>query len=131
MLHQLCAVAQSQNRNSQLEQFSGVGRRTLLIAAVWATGQNDTLRVHGLDLIQIGAIRIYLAVNIAFTDTAGYQLVILAAKVNDNDFLLIHAFPPYRIYMEETAPGIFLLHHKTARRSPFLSSYSIIENFTL
>ena len=56
MHHQLGSVAQSQNRNAHLKQFLGISRCPFFIATVRTTCQNDSLRIHFLDLCQIGFV---------------------------------------------------------------------------
>ena len=93
--HQLSAIAQSKYRNSHFKQFSAAGRGSLFVTAVGASGKNDSLRIHLPNCSNVGFIGIYFTVNVAFTNTAGYQLIVLAAKINDNDFFSVHELSSY------------------------------------
>ena len=89
MHHQLAAVADAEDGHTPSKDF-GVDRgRIRQIGAVGAAGEDDALRVFGLDLGKVGTVRIDLAIYVAFADTARDQLIILAAEIqNDNGFLL-------------------------------------------
>ena len=88
--HQLAAIADAKDRHAQLKDLGIVMGRILLINAAGAAGEDDADGVHGLQLFKGGGIGLYLAVDIAFPDAAGNQLIILTAKVQDNDHLMIH-----------------------------------------
>ena len=79
--HQLSAIADSQNRNTQFKNLLRAAGCSILKYHIGTAGKNDSLGIHLPNLIQTHVIGMYLAVNITFTDTAGNQLVILAAKV--------------------------------------------------
>ena len=72
MLHQLCAVAESQHRDTQLEELFCTGGSTFLVAAVGAAGQDNALGMHIFDFLDVSFIRINFAVYITFTDTTGH-----------------------------------------------------------
>ena len=88
MNHQLRAVAKAENRHSEFKQLTRCSRRSLRIDAVRAAGQDNSLWIHGADLVKRRPVGIDLTVDTALTDTSGYQLVILPAEVNDDDFFL-------------------------------------------
>ena len=61
-------------------------------------GKNNTDGLAGQDIRQGHVPRNDFGIDVAFADTAGDQLGILAAKVQDNDgFFLLHRFPPKRL----------------------------------
>ena len=91
-LHQLCAVAESQNRDPEGEQLRGAGGGAFFIAARRTSGQDDALRRHLPDLLQRGTIGIDLAVDVVLPDPARHQLVVLSAEINDDDFFLVLNF---------------------------------------
>ena len=95
MTHELRTIAQSQHRNSKLEQFLAAGRSAFHIHTVWAASQDNALRIHFFDLFDIGLVRINLTINIALTYTAGNQLVVLTAKVDYNNLLSVHESSSY------------------------------------
>ena len=70
MHHQLCAVAQSQNRNSKFKQFLAASCCTFLIATVRTTGKDNALRVHLFNFLDAGLVGINFTVHITFPDPA-------------------------------------------------------------
>ena len=60
----------------------------LQIDGVGAAGEDDADGIHGLQLRQGCGVGLDLAVHAALTDAAGDELVVLAAKVQDNDSLV-------------------------------------------
>ena len=90
MHHQLAAVADAQHRHTQGKQVGGAGGGSGIVHAVGAAGQDDALGILGPDGLQRGTIGVDLAVYAALPDTAGDQLVILAAEVqHDHGFSLL------------------------------------------
>ncbi|CDF41995.1 putative uncharacterized protein [Roseburia sp. CAG:182] len=83
--HKLRTIAKSKYRNPKLKKFFLIRRRVLFVTAVWPSCQNDTLWIHSFDLLNVCFIRINLAINIAFSDSAGNQLVVLSAEIKYND----------------------------------------------
>ena len=81
MCHQLAAVADAQNRNTQFKDARIAVRRGLLVNAVRTAGEDDADRVHGLDLFQRRFIRFYFTVNMMLAHTARNKLIVLPAKV--------------------------------------------------
>ena len=95
--HQLAAVADAEDRHTPSVDFGVDGGRIRQIGTVGAAGEDDALRVFGLDLGKVGTVRIDLAIYVAFADAARDQLIILAAEIqNDNGFLL-HEGSPFSI----------------------------------
>ena len=90
MGHQLAAIADTKDWNAHAEDLRVIVGGFLLIHTARATGEDDTDGVHGLNFFQGGSIGLDLAVDIAFPDTACNQLIILPAKVQNNDHLMIH-----------------------------------------
>ena len=85
--HELAAVADAEDRYAQREDGGIDLRGGGIIDAVRAAGEDKALGLHGLELLQRGRVGLDLAVYIALTDTAGDELVILPAKVqNENRF---------------------------------------------
>ena len=81
--HQLAAVADAEDGHAPVINI-GVDRgRIRQVGAVGAAGEDDALGVFGLDFGKVGAVRINLAIYVAFADAAGAKLIILAAKIND------------------------------------------------
>ena len=95
MHHKLCAVAQAKYRDSQFEQLSGIGRRVCFVTTVWSSGKDDSLGIHCLNLLNASPVGVYFTVNIAFSDTPCNELVVLAAKINDDYLFLIHSFSSF------------------------------------
>ena len=96
--HQLAAVADAQDRHTPGVDLGVDGRRIRQIGAVGAAGEDDAHGVLGLDLGQVGTVRIDLAIDVTFTDAAGDQLVILAAEIQYDNGFLLHGCAPFSIY---------------------------------
>ena len=90
MRNQLCAVANSQNRYTQLKYFFRYTGGILQIHAVRPAGKNDAGRVLLFNFCQRRLIRQYLTVNITVSDTPCNQLVILSAEIKHNNKLMRH-----------------------------------------
>ena len=86
--NQLAAVANTQDGNAQGKQ----GRVRLggfeIVDTVGAAGEDDADGVHGLQFRCGGGIGLYFAVNAAFPDPTGNQLIVLTAEVQDDDCLM-------------------------------------------
>ena len=96
--HQLAAVADAEDGHAPVVNL-GVDRgRIRQVGAVGAAGKDDALGVLGLDFGKVGAVRINLAIYVAFADTAGNQLIILAAEIQNDDSFLLHEETPFSIY---------------------------------
>ena len=85
--HQLAAVANAQNRDAQFKNGRIHMGRGLQIHGVGAAGEDDAHGIKGLDLLHGHFIGFDLAVDIAFPNAAGDELIVLSAKVQDEDFL--------------------------------------------
>ena len=91
--HELHAVAQAEDRDSQVKYFFFNLRRIVLIHAGRAACKDNALRLHFLYFGQSLLIRVYFAVHMVFTDAARNKLIILTAKIdNNNEFFVIHFF---------------------------------------
>ena len=98
--HQLRAVADSQHRNAQLKYLFGTAGSAVLKHHIRSPGENDPLGIHLPDLVQAQIIGMYLAVYVAFADAARNQLIVLAAKVQNNDHLSVHEILFLRVVSE-------------------------------
>ena len=88
--HQLGAIADAQDRNTQIKnRLINVGG-FLQIYAVGTAGKDDALGIHFFNGLQRHSIGVHFAVDIAFADTAGNQLIILTAEVQNNNHLSVH-----------------------------------------
>ena len=106
--HQLAAVADTQDRHAPSVDLGVDGRRIRQVGTVGAAGKDDALGVLGLDLGQVGAVRIDLAINVTFTDAAGNQLVILAAEIQYDNGFLLHGCTPFSMYVIFVVCHIFI-----------------------
>ena len=88
--HQLAAVADAQYGHAPAEDLGVDGGRVLQINAVGAAGEDDALRVLGLDQCQIRLVGIDFTVDIVLADAARDQLIVLAAKVQHDDSFMLH-----------------------------------------
>ena len=85
MHHQLCAIAKSKYRDSKFKQFFLISRCIRFIAAVWTAGKDNSLRIHFFNLCNICLVRIDFAIYVAFSDASRNQLIVLTAKIDDNN----------------------------------------------
>ncbi len=83
--HELHSITDAQDRQTQFIQRRVDQRRSGCVDAVRAARKHDPPRLPGQDLIQRRRIRQQLAVHAALADTAGDQLAILGAKIEDED----------------------------------------------
>lgn len=88
--HQLAAITDSQNRDTQLKDFRRVIGCARRIDAVGTTSKNNSDGVQRFQLLQRSGIGLYFTIDIALTNTARNQLVILPAKVQDNNKFMLH-----------------------------------------
>ena len=89
--HELAAVADAQHRHAPGEDLGVHLGGPLLIHRVGAAGKDDADGVHGLELGQGGGIGFDFAVHVALTHTAGNELVVLTAEVQNDDRLMCHS----------------------------------------
>ena len=79
--YQLTAVAYAQYRHAQTEYLLVHVGRILFVYAVGAAGEYYAYRGHSAYLLDGHGIRAHLAVHVAFAHAAGYELIVLTAKV--------------------------------------------------
>ena len=83
----LAAVANAQNGNAQLQNLRVIVGRGHIIDAIGAAGEDNALIAPVLDLLGGDRIVLFdLRVDVEIPDTAGDQLVILSAKVQNQNF---------------------------------------------
>lgn len=84
---QLAAVADAEDGNAQLQHLGIIMGRGHIIDAVGAAGKDDALVAPGLDLLRgNGVVLLDLRIHVQVTNPAGNQLIVLAAKIQDEDF---------------------------------------------
>ena len=91
MRHELAAVANAEHGDAELEYLRIYLRRAGRVNALRAAGEDDADGVVGFYLFYRHAVRLYLAVNITFADSARDQLIILAAEVQNKYALILHS----------------------------------------
>ena len=92
--HQLCAVANPQDRDPHVENFFRTDGRIRRADACGAAGENDAFRGDLSDLFKARAVRKHFAVNVAFSDAPRDQLVVLAAEIKNNNHFFCHKTAP-------------------------------------
>ena len=97
--HQLTAVADAQNGDAPGEDFRVHLGGSVQIDAVGTAGEDNPDGVHGFQLRQGRGVRFDFTVDAALTHPAGDQLVVLAAKVQHKDELMLHAKPPFLFFL--------------------------------
>ena len=89
--HELHAVAKAEHRRAQFEYFCFNTRRFFFVYAVRTACENYTHWVQFFDFSNRFIIRIHFTVNVVFTNATCNQLIILTAKIdNDNKLFLVH-----------------------------------------
>ncbi len=89
--HELAAVADAQHGDAELEYLRIDLRRAGRVNALRAAGEDDADGVVRLYLVNAHAVGLYLAVDIAFADSACDQLIILTAEVKNKHTLILHS----------------------------------------
>ena len=97
MGHELTAVADPQYRHPQRKDAWVHLGRLFLIDRVRAAGKNEADGPLCLELFQRRGVGLYLAVHAALTDTAGNELIVLAAEIQYDDKLMGHTHFPFWI----------------------------------
>ena len=87
--HKLHSVADTQNRNAQIED-AGIGLIVGFVNGIGAAGKDDAFRIEGFDFVQRHVERMQLAVNMSLAHAAGDKLGNLRTEVEDEDFVLGH-----------------------------------------
>ena len=84
---ELAAVANAQNGNAQLQNLRVIVGRGQIIDAIGAAGKDNALIAPVLDFLGGDRIVLFdLRIDVEIPDTAGDQLVILSAKVQNQNF---------------------------------------------
>ena len=89
--HQLRAVADAEDRQAQLENSRVAARRGGSEDAVRAAGKDDAPVLAGNDPFHGRGIGQDFAVDMVVADPAGDQLVILAAKIKNQNRFMLHS----------------------------------------
>ena len=91
--HELAAVAYAEHGNAKLEYLCIYLRRAGSVNALRTAGEDNADGVVCFYFVYRHAVGLYLAVDIAFTDSACDKLVILAAEVQNKYALILHSLP--------------------------------------
>ena len=84
---ELCAIADAQHRDAQREHLGVIVGGSHIVDAVGATGEDDAAIALCRNLLRRNAVvGLDFSVHIQVTDPAGNQLIILSAKIQDEDF---------------------------------------------
>ena len=95
IVNQLHAVTNAEYRHAQaVNHFAGHARRVRLIHARRAACQNHAAQTGVAPLFHRRTVGQNFTVNAHFAHAPSYQLVILAAKVEYDNFLAVQALPP-------------------------------------
>lgn len=87
--HQLDAVANAKDRNSQFEQGGVTFRSILVVDTLWSAGEHDTFRGNSLNPLDGEVVRVDFAVDFLFSDTTGDELSGLRTEVEDQNFFVM------------------------------------------
>ncbi|EEG34045.1 hypothetical protein NEIFLAOT_00913 [Neisseria flavescens NRL30031/H210] len=87
--HKLHAVADAQNRNTQIKN-TGIGLIIGFVNGIGTAGKDDAFGVEGFDFVQRHIEGMQFAVNVGFAHAAGDKLGNLRTEVEDEDFVLGH-----------------------------------------
>ena len=90
MRHELCPVADAQNRNAKGEYPGGILGGIVLIHAVGTAGENDTDVSLGADVVEGSGAGLHLGVHAEITHAARNELVVLSAEIQNQYLLMIH-----------------------------------------
>ncbi|GAA1642982.1 hypothetical protein GCM10009764_75990 [Nocardia ninae] len=83
--HELESVAYTEYRNTQFENFPIDRRRTRSINRARTTGQYQGQRLRLFDLHSGGIVRDHDRIVTELSHTAGYEMRVLCAEINDDD----------------------------------------------
>ena len=87
---ELAAVADAEHGHARVKERGVDVRRVLQIHAVRATGEDEADGLHRKKVRKRRGVGLDLAVNAAFAHAARDELVVLAAKVQYDDGLMVH-----------------------------------------
>ena len=114
--HELHAITKTKYRDSQFKYIRLYLRSIFFIHTSRAACKNNPLRLQLLDFCYGFMIRIYFTVYMIFTDTTCNELIVLSAKIDNNDkFFVIHYFLLLSIHRNSWNCFcfiIFLLYHR-------------------
>ena len=111
---ELAAVANAQNGHAPGKDLGIHMGGLLQIDGVGAAGEDDADGVHGLQLAEGRGKRLDFAIDIAFTDAAGDQLVILAAEIQNNDQFMCHGGIPSSLFEMPNAERPWKVKNRSA-----------------
>ena len=92
--HGLHAVANTQHRNTKLEDYLRSARRIAIGDRIWAAGQDNPLGSIVTDEFFGNIVRMNFAEHLGFADASGDQLGNLGAEIENKDFLVGHYSKP-------------------------------------
>ena len=88
--HELCTVADSENRNAEVKNGGVIAGGVVLKDALRTAGKNDALVVLRLNLLQRSGIRQNFGVDMLFADAPRNELVVLSAEVENQDGFMLN-----------------------------------------
>ena len=91
---ELTAVADAENRNADVKNIFCIMRRFHIKNRVRSAGEDDSLVAVCLDRLKVGGVGENLGVNIEITDSAGDELIVLSAEIEDKYFF-VHYLRPF------------------------------------
>ena len=83
--HELCAIADAEDRDPQVEDLLADVRGLLVVDTVGTAGEDDADRLARGELLEGGLVALDLAVDTALTHAPRDELVVLTAEVQDDD----------------------------------------------
>ena len=109
MSHEVNTVADSEHRYASLEERRVDLRGVFGIDTVWPTGKDNADRLFRKNFRKWGLVWQNLAVNRAFPHAARDQLVILPAKIKDDNRLMVHKHTLFSSIVRVNCTKILLL----------------------
>lgn len=91
---ELTAVADAENRNADVKNIFCIMRRFHIKNRVRSACEDDSLVAVCLDRLKVGGVGENLGVNVEITDSAGDELIVLSAEIEDKYFF-VHSFRPF------------------------------------
>src|SRR5688500_13731250 len=88
MRHDLHAVADAEDGHIELEQFLSNQRRLAIVHTGRSSREDNALRPVGLNAREGSRIGKNLGIDVGLSDTAGYQLGVLGAEVEDENAIM-------------------------------------------
>ena len=90
--HQLRAIANAEDRLAKIKDLWIDGRRFLQVTRVGPAGENEAENRRILQIFDGGGAGEDLAINVDVADSAGDQLVVLTAEIENDDSFFCHGF---------------------------------------